>query len=74
MKPKKLNNKLNLSKTTIANLSADEEGKIRGGYYYTACGEDCYSWGLVKTCATRPQVCGYTPDYTYLSCPFEPKG
>lgn len=63
MKPKKFNRKLNLGKTTIANLTAGEEAKIRGGYFPTDCeGGTCYTW--CGACETRKQICGYTPYFT----------
>lgn len=63
MKPKKLNKKLNLNKTTISNLSTGEQGKIRGGYVATNCAATCFTW--CARCVTQyPQICGITPNYT----------
>jgi hypothetical protein len=62
MKPKKFDKKLNLGKTTVANLGTGEEAKIRGGYFNTACDQTCYTW--CAGCVTRRQICGYTPAYT----------
>ncbi len=62
MKPRKLNKKLYLSKKTIADLDYREQEKIKGGYFNTNCDQTCYTW--CGACQSRPQVCGYTPDFT----------
>lgn len=72
MKPKKLNKKLSINRITIANLSGGEQEKIRGGYWVTECGTTCATWCAGRNCFTRPQVCGYTPEFTQKSCPFDP--
>jgi hypothetical protein len=66
MKSKKLNQKLFLSKRTVANLSSGEQGKVRGGWLATDCGT-CVSW--CDVCATKAIICGKTPYYTdYTGC------
>lgn len=67
MKPKKLNKKLSINRITIANLSGGEQEEIRGGYLITEC-TACETWCNAHTCFTRPQVCGFTPDFTEKSC------
>lgn len=63
MKPKKVNKKLQLGKTDIANLADEEQQHLKGGYLRTNCFQTCETWcGL---CATRPQVCGYSPEFTF---------
>ena len=70
MKPKNLNQKLYLSKRTIADLSPSDQQKIQGGWYLpTECAQSCVTY-CGEHCATVPQVCGKTPYFTIqgLSC------
>jgi hypothetical protein len=66
MKPKKVNQTLQLSKRTVSNLSASDQGKVKGGWMVTDCGT-CISW--CDFCATKPHICGKTDYYTeYFGC------
>ncbi len=62
MKPKTINKKLRLGKTSVANLAVDEQQKVKGGYFATNCFQTCYTW--CGGCATRFQVCGYSEEFT----------
>ena len=62
MKQKKFNKKLNLGKKTVAHLNDGEQAMIKGGYFNTRCDQTCYTW--CAGCVTRPQICGYTPEFT----------
>lgn len=67
MKPKKIQKKLVLCKTSVANLANAEQQKVKGGYLPTNCLETCYTW--CGGCATVPQVCGYSAEFTRkISC------
>ena len=61
MKPKKLNQKLTLNKTTVSNLESHEESAIRGGYFNTNLDATCYTW--CGACLTRAS-CVATCDYS----------
>ena len=54
MKRHKLNRKLSLQKTTIANLNVGELKVIKGGYLPTEFYGNCYTWFPHAACYTKP--------------------
>ncbi len=59
MKTKKITTKLTLNKATIAVLGQEQQGNVKGGYYYTKIngGTECYTWD--PQCPTLPAYkCG----------------
>lgn len=60
----KLNKKLVLKKVTVAGLCTEEQRLVKGGYYFTEIGGDCYTWHPVcftlpayKCIRTIPEIC-----------------
>lgn len=62
MKGKKLNQKLQLNKSTVATLDECQQQEIRGGYLNTNMFKNCYTWDPICPSQYR-YIC------TYQICP-----
>jgi hypothetical protein len=66
MRSKRLNKKLTLGKTTVANLGHHEQSAVRGGYWATEIAGGCKTWH--PNCFTLPEFACNT-DISVCLCP-----
>lgn len=73
MKKIKLQSKLQLAKTTIATLSASDQGSVYGGSGYTPCLENSDTGAPMsnRNCYSYFYKCGWR---TWINCGFIPAG